>query len=106
VKAHLTFSWEYPFKEQSLMIIGEDGSLEFDGRCNRLVAYMPNDIPRWIRTDSTEPLLLECQAFIDACEDREDPLTDGISGLHTIKVLHMASMSMVLKARNDVSQND
>ena len=43
-----------------------------------------------IAFDPTEPLRLECEAFLRALITREPPLTDGESGLRVLRVLQAA----------------
>ena len=42
----------------------------------------------------TEPLLCECQAFIEAMDSRESPLTDAQSALRVLRVLEAAQRSL------------
>ena len=46
--------------------------------------------------DSSEPLRLECEAFLDAIATRQSPLTDGKSGLRVLSVLQAAQRSLVM----------
>src|SRR5207253_9476236 len=43
-----------------------------------------------------EPLLLECQAFLDSIASRQPPVTDGHSGLRVLQVLQAAQRSLVM----------
>ena len=43
-----------------------------------------------------EPLLLECQAFLDSITTRRPPMTDGESGLRVLQVLQAAQRSLVM----------
>ncbi len=49
-----------------------------------------------VEFSAEEPLRLECQAFLDAIESRQPPVTDGISGLRVLKVLQAAQRSLVM----------
>jgi UDP-2-acetamido-3-amino-2,3-dideoxy-glucuronate N-acetyltransferase len=42
----------------------------------------------------SEPLRNECQHFIDCCETRRKPRTDGTEGLRVLSVLHAAQRSL------------
>jgi predicted dehydrogenase len=46
------------------------------------------------KLDFIEPLLLECQHFVDCIRSGERPLTDGESGLRVVSVLEAAQASM------------
>ncbi|MBA7699814.1 Inositol 2-dehydrogenase/D-chiro-inositol 3-dehydrogenase [subsurface metagenome] len=46
------------------------------------------------QVDLTEPLLRECQHFLDCIEKRQKPLSDGKQGLEVVKALEAASKSM------------
>ena len=41
-----------------------------------------------------EPLKLECAHFLDCCDDRMNPKTDGLEGLRVLRLLHLAQNSM------------
>lgn len=42
----------------------------------------------------TEPLRLECQHFLDCIQNDKQPRSDGLDGLHVVKVLHAAQESL------------
>ena len=44
--------------------------------------------------DETEPLRLECEAFLAAIADRQPPRTDGINGLRVLRVLAACQPSL------------
>jgi predicted dehydrogenase len=46
----------------------------------------------WVET--TEPLKLECQHFIDCIVQGKQPLSDGMDGLHVVRILRAAQVSM------------
>jgi predicted dehydrogenase len=46
-----------------------------------------------------EPLRQECQAFLEAIETRQAPLTDGTSALRVLRVLQAAQQSLVTNGR-------
>ena len=95
--AHIFASWEHPFKENRLVVVGSEKSLVFDGGYETLTEPSHNNLHHhWIRTPGTEPLLLECWAFVEACRTRVPPLADGISGLNVLNVLEHAQVSIKL----------
>ena len=101
VHAHIFVSWLHPYKEQRLVVIGDKMVASFDDMLpdNKLTLY-PHSI-EWVdrvpmarkgagenvEFEDTEPLRLECQAFIDAVNTRKPPKTDGESALKVLQVL-------------------
>ena len=61
------------------------GDFQFSYRYGDTFSPMLND---------TEPLKLECKAFIECVKDGKKPLTDGENGLEVVKVLHAADISL------------
>jgi predicted dehydrogenase len=108
VRAHIYVSWLHPFKEQRLVVIGSKKMASFDDVTKRLVLYDQRvelqegqPIPvkgngEEISFPDKEPLLLECQAFLDSIVTRQPPVTDGNSGLRVLKVLEGAQKSLLM----------
>jgi predicted dehydrogenase len=108
VRAHIHVSWLHPFKEQRLVVVGSKKMASFDDVAKQLVLYdqrvelqagQPVPIKgkgEAVAFDSSEPLRLECQAFLDAITTRQAPLTDGTSGLRVLNVLQAAQRSLVM----------
>ena len=108
VRAHVYVSWLHPFKEQRLVIIGSKKMASFDDVTKCLVLYdqrievkegQPVPIKgkgELVPFADEEPLLLECQAFLDSIMTRQPPVTDGISGLCVLQVLQGAQKSLVM----------
>jgi predicted dehydrogenase len=109
VRAHIYVSWLHPFKEQRLVIIGSRKMASFDDVAKQLVLYdqrvdLREGEPIPVKGDAgesepfpqDEPLRRECQAFLQAIETRQPPLTDGPSGLRVLKVLQAAQRSLVM----------
>jgi predicted dehydrogenase len=110
VQAHIFVSWLHPFKEQKLVIVGENGMVVFDDTVpvdQKLVLY-PHQIswkdgvplpekkersPIDLTEQWKEPLKEEGRAFIDAIHG-QPALTDGEEGLRVLKVLQRAQISM------------
>lgn len=110
VRAHIYVSWLNPFKEQKLTVVGSDGMAVFDDTKpwpDKLVLY--KDYLTWadgqlpvakklcgipVVVDENEPLLSECQHFIDCCQQGLKPRTDGQEGLNVLRVLDAAQRSL------------
>ena len=109
INAHVFVSWLHPFKEQKLIVVGEDGMAVFDdGRAwaEKLAVYYhgiewrngfpePNKADvRYLSLEEAEPLQLECQHFLDCMRDLVIPTTDGAEGLRVLQVLAAAEEAM------------
>jgi len=107
IRAHIHVSWLHPFKEQRLVVMGSRKMASFDDVSKQLVLYDQrvdvregNPVPvkgdgQEVSFGEKEPLLLECEAFLEAIRTRQAPLTDGLSGLRVLKVLQAAQRSLV-----------
>jgi len=108
VRAHIYVSWLHPFKEQRLVVIGSRKMASFDDVNKQLVLYdqrvdVNGGQPVPVKGEgeavpfaADEPLRIECQAFLDAVTHRRQPLTDGSSGLRTLRVLQAAQRSLMM----------
>lgn len=108
VRAHIHVSWLHPFKEQRLVVIGSRKMASFDDVAKQLVLYdqrvdVEKGQPVPVKGEgenvpfaADEPLRQECRAFLDAIATRQQPLTDGRSGLAVLKVLGAAQRSLML----------
>lgn len=108
VRAHVHVSWLHPFKEQRLVVVGSRKMATFDDVAKHLVLYdqrfdiqdeqfVPLKGPgENVPFAADEPLRLECNAFLQAMDSRQSPLTDGESGLRVLKVLQAAQRSLVM----------
>ncbi len=109
VKAHTFVSWLHPFKEQRLVVVGSEQMAVFeDSRPqDKLVCYphrvqwQAGKVPvamkgerRVIEVSDAEPLLVECEHFLESCETRIPPRTDGYEGLAVLEVLATAEASL------------
>ncbi|MFQ5659751.1 MAG: Gfo/Idh/MocA family oxidoreductase [Gammaproteobacteria bacterium] len=110
--AHIFVSWLHPFKEQKMVIVGENGMLVFDDQKSwgsKLIKY-PHRI-LWkdnlpvpekaegvnIEVSKSEPLKNECKHFINCISGIETCRTDGREGLRVLRVLNAAEESMALQ---------
>lgn len=108
VRAHIYVSWLHPFKEQRLVIVGSKKMASFDDVTKQLVLHdqrvelqegQPVPIKgtgETVTFSNEEPLLLECQAFLNAIATRQAPVTDGASGLRVLQILQAAQRSLVM----------
>lgn len=102
VRGHVFASWLHPFKEQKLVVIGDQGMAVLDDRApwaEKLTLYRhridwrdgmptPNAADAEpIPLPESEPLKLECQHFIDCIENGTQPRTDGNEALRVLNVL-------------------
>ena len=110
VRAHVYVSWLNPFKEQKLTVVGSDGMLVFDDTKiwqEKLTLYRdhliwadgqvptPNKSPgELVSVIEEEPLKCECIHFLECCDNREKPRTDGNEGLRVLKLLQSAQLSL------------
>ena len=108
LKAHVSVSWLHPYKEQKLVVVGEDAMVVFDDTkpwneklaLYRHSAKSSGGLPsleraevEYIEVSQSEPLRNECQHFLDVVSGNTAPLTDGDEGLSVLKVLSAASLS-------------
>lgn len=106
IRAHIHVSWLHPYKEQRLVVVGSKKMASFDDVSKRLEIFdrrveihSGDPIPvrgegTLVPFDATEPLRLECEAFLDAIATRKPPLTDGATGLRVLQVLQAAQRSL------------
>ena len=110
VSAHIFVSWLHPFKEQKLVVVGQNMMAVFEDTApkdKKLTLYphkitWQNGIPVPERKDGIpvdlnsswkEPLLEECRAFVNAIKGKPF-ITNGREGLKVLKVLHQSQLSM------------
>jgi len=107
VRAHIFVSWLHPYKEQKLVVIGSKKMATFDDVSRSLVIHDQRvdwnaGAPVPIKGDgvaiefgSSEPLSIECQAFLESIQTRKPPITDGASGVRVLRILEGAQRSLV-----------
>lgn len=107
VKGHIFVSWLHPFKEQKLVVVGDKKMAVFDDVSDTKLCLYPHTIewhyrqpvakkanPEIVQIDTTEPLRIECQHFIDCITNSRRPRTDGHEGLKVLKVLNACETSL------------
>lgn len=104
VKAHIYVSWLYPYKEQKLTVVGNQGMAVFDDtQPEKKLLYYPHRIhwqgeggqmpvpekvePQVIELEKGEPLKNECAHFLECAHTGLTPITDGKEGLRVLRVL-------------------
>lgn len=113
VRGHVFVSWLHPFKEQKLVVVGDEGMAVFDDGqpWDRKVQVWRHRIewkdgmPLPIKADAEslplvedEPLKQECAHFLDCIGTRATPRTDGREGVRVLKVLARAQAAIEGKA--------
>lgn len=111
IKAHIFVSWLHPFKEQRLVVVGDQGTAVFDDvSVEKLTFYdqqveMQGDTPlkqnskKIIPLSVAEPLKSECQHFLNCIETRQTPLTGIQNGIDVLTVLNAAQLSLDSKGK-------
>ena len=108
VRAHIFVSWLHPYKEQRLVVVGDRRVAAFDDTARdgklRLYDHTIDWVDRVpvarkaeaevVPIDETEPLRLECSAFVEALHSRRPPRTDGESGVRVLEVLDLCQRSL------------
>ncbi len=111
VRSHIFVSWLHPFKEQKLVVVGSKKMASFDDVSKSLLLYdqrvdWEKGQPVPVKGEGVAvafgdemPLDRECQHFVDCIESRQQPLTDGVSGVRVLQILHAAQRSMMTNGR-------
>jgi UDP-2-acetamido-3-amino-2,3-dideoxy-glucuronate N-acetyltransferase len=107
VKAHIFVSWLHPFKEQKLVVVGDEKMAVFDDVSQEKLLLYPHKI-EWlqrvpvaakaeaelVQVEMDEPLKAECQHFLECVAERVTPKTDGREGLRVLQVLEASQESL------------
>lgn len=107
-RAHIFVSWLHPYKEQKLVIVGDQKMAVFDdtARDGKLKIYDKGiewqsglPVPRQtaettLLFEEKEPLRLECEHFLKCIQERTQPVTDGANALRVLKVLEASQTSL------------
>ena len=108
IKGHIFVSWLHPYKEHKLVIVGDKGMVLFDdiAKNDKLLLFKHKidwvdsvPIPKketaeCIKIKMEEPLLLECQHFLDCIKKRKEGKTSGESALKVLQVLQACQVSL------------
>ena len=109
LKAHIFVSWLHPFKDQKLVVVGDQKMAVFDDTLpwdEKLVVY-PHHVkwehnlpvpakgePERVSVPYAEPLKLECRHFLDCIKKGQQAITDGTEGLRVLRILNAAQRSL------------
>lgn len=105
VHAHIFVSWLHPFKEQRLVVIGEEGMMVFeDSLAKDKLKFYPKGFKKTdsglekfegefesIEFGNAQPLSEEHKHFYNCILNNRQPLTDGKHALEVLKILEQAS---------------
>ncbi len=109
IRAHIFVSWLHPFKEQKLVVVGEEKMAVFDDTApweEKLQLYphsieWNNNVPvankaerEFVTVAQDEPLRAECLHFMECIASRKTPRTDGEEGLRVLSVLNACQDSL------------
>jgi len=111
IKSHIYVSWLNPFKEQKLTVVGSQAMVVFDDTRpweEKLAVYrgylddskggalpVPRKLePEYPVIPQLEPLREECRHFLECCQTRSQPKTDGEEGLAVLSVLQQAGAAL------------
>jgi len=110
LRAHIFVSWLHPFKEQKLVVVGNQKMAVFDDTQawqEKLLLYphqikWQNNVPILAKAEperiedipEAEPLRLECEHFLGCIREGRQPLTDGREGLRVLRVLNASQRSL------------
>jgi len=109
VRAHLFISWLHPFKEQKLVVVGQEKMAVFNDTApwaEKLQLYAhtiewPGNVPvahkaeaEAVPVEEAEPLRLECAHFLECIQTRETPRTNGEEALRVLRVLNACQTAL------------
>lgn len=118
--AHVFVSWLHPYKEQKLVVVGDEGMVVFDDTQaweNKLLLYphkiqWKNGMPIPDKADATaisvaqgEPLKQEVQHFIDCIAGSTVCRTDSREAIRVLKVLQASEQAISQKQTISLSND-
>lgn len=118
VQAHIFVSWLHPYKDQRLIVVGEDGMAVFNDAAapdRKLLLYRhgvswEGNVPvvseapaESLSFSAEEPLHLECKEFIAATLGLSSPASNGREGLRVLQVLDACERAIRSGTRVQVS---
>jgi UDP-2-acetamido-3-amino-2,3-dideoxy-glucuronate N-acetyltransferase len=109
VRAHIFVSWLHPFKEQMLVVVGDNKMAVFNDTepwAEKLQLYphsveWSGNVPvankaeaQLVAVGQEEPLWAECAHFLECIATRKRPRTDGKEGLRVLRVLNCCQAAL------------
>lgn len=116
LRAHVFVSWLNPFKEQKLVVVGDQKMAVFNDtvKTDKLVLFdqrvdfnnrqpvLQKGASEVVALPDDEPLRRECEHFLACVRERKTPLTDSRSGIDVLRVLEACEISLRLNGRPTV----
>jgi len=116
-KAHIYVSWLHPYKEQRLVVIGDNKMAVYDGIAKRKALTVYDHRVKWhgdlpqperngvtaIRFTKREPLAIEMEHYLKCISERTSPKTSGESALRVLRVLAACEQSLSKKGDGGVA---
>jgi len=115
INVHVYASWIHPFKEQKTVVVGTKGMAVLDDTkplneklqiTRGMIEFLPGNIPvaknsdpEFIALPKLEPLLEECLHFLNCCNTRCTPKSDGREGLRVLQVLQQCQEQLIPKKK-------
>lgn len=105
-RAHLHASWLWPEKRRRLTAVFERGMLVYDEISQTVTLHKKRINSKLENIDegeevvfkgASEPLKLELEHFIECCQSRQKPYSDGESAVGVIKILEEANNLLGVK---------
>jgi UDP-2-acetamido-3-amino-2,3-dideoxy-glucuronate N-acetyltransferase len=110
-KGHIFVSWLHPYKEQKLIVVGNQGMAVFDDVEPERKLVLLNHTVEWVGRFPIphmeeakpvpllreEPLRVECQHFLECIATRRKPDTDGEEGVRVLEILEACQESLERK---------
>jgi UDP-2-acetamido-3-amino-2,3-dideoxy-glucuronate N-acetyltransferase len=107
VKAHIFISWLHPYKEQKLVVVGDEKMAVFDDLGPEKLKIYPHKV-QWLQRNPVatraeaevvhvtmeEPLKEECAHFLECISKGLKPKTDGEEGLRVLRILQLFQKSL------------
>lgn len=109
IQAHVFVSWLHPYKDQKLVVIGENGMAVFNDTlpwAEKLLFYphrvdIKDGVPMLskaemvpVKLEEDEPLLCECRHFLECVATGKTPRSDGYEGVRVLSVLDAAAADL------------
>ena len=121
LRAHIFVSWLHPFKEQKLVVVGDRQMAVFDDTVSwaeKLQIY-PHTV-QWrgnvpvaqkgeamqVEVTQAEPLLAECEHFLDCVRTRTAPRTNGQEAIRVLTVLNACQQAIEVGHSVSLSTSD